>query len=304
MRQLLLLSVYLIGFIASSHAQVDPLYAQYLNNPLLINPAYSGLNNNLNASLSYRKQWAGFDGSPATVNISAHSAFLDNKMGVGLFILQDKAAINKNTEVQATYAYRLDLQDKYLSFGLQAGLINYRNNNDDLNPRDPGAPEFAGAQTFSKPTFGTGIILSSERYFFGFSVPRMLKAKADISSVTDETVLYQQHFYLTGAYVVLLTERIRFKPSVLFKGVKGAPLSTDVNFAFNIDERYTAGAYTRNFNTYGLLAQLKLSDRYRFGYAFEMPTNNSVGTRFTSHEIMLGINLAVLSSHSSSITNF
>jgi hypothetical protein len=30
-------------------AQQDPLYSQYLLNPLLINPAYAGLNDNLNA---------------------------------------------------------------------------------------------------------------------------------------------------------------------------------------------------------------------------------------------------------------
>jgi type IX secretion system PorP/SprF family membrane protein len=303
MRRILSILVLTTGIISAAQAQVDPLYAQYLNNPLLINPAYSGLNNNLNASISYRKQWAGFDGSPTTVNISAHSAFLNNKMGVGMFIVQDKAAINKNTEVQATYAYRLNLGDQYLSFGLQGGLINYRNNNDDLNPKDPTAPEFSEVQTITKPTIGSGFILSSERYFFGFSVPRMLAPSVSFAS-GSEAQLYRQHFYFTAAYVMLLSERVRLKPSLMFKGVKGAPVSTDVNVAINLDERYTAGIYTRNLHAYGLLAQLKLSDKYRFGYAFEMPTNNSVGTRFTSHELTLGINLAVLSSHSTFITNF
>jgi hypothetical protein len=45
-----------------AQAQVDPLYAQYLTNPMTINPAYTGLKNNLNMSVAYRKQWAGFDG--------------------------------------------------------------------------------------------------------------------------------------------------------------------------------------------------------------------------------------------------
>jgi type IX secretion system PorP/SprF family membrane protein len=302
MRKILLLFFCAIGFIGSVEAQVDPLYAQYLNNPLLINPAYSGLNNNFNASLTYRKQWAGFDGSPTTVNASAHTSLFDNKMGVGLIILQDKAAINKNTDIQATYAYKLELKDKILSFGLQAGLINYKSNNSALNPRDPGAPEFQGNQSFSKPTFGAGVILKSERYFVGFSVPRMLKATASIGGL--QTDLYQQHFYLTGAYVIFLNERIRFKPAALFKGVKGAPVSTDLNFSVNLDEKYTGGVFTRNFNTYGFLAQMKLKDNIRFGYVFEVPTNHSVGARYTSHELMLGINLSLLSSHSTSFSNF
>jgi type IX secretion system PorP/SprF family membrane protein len=301
MKKFLLLA-FSIGFIFSAEAQVDPLYAQYLNNPLLINPAYTGLNNNFNASLTYRKQWAGFDGSPATVNASAHTSLFDNKMGVGLIILQDKVGSNKNTEIQATYAYRLDLDQKYLSFGLQTGLINYRSDNNELNPRDPNAPEFQGNQNFSKAGFGAGIILNSDKYFIGLSVPRMLKPKGKFTG--SETELYQQHFYFTGAYVLFLSERIRLKPSVLLRGVKGSPLSTDVNFSFNIDERYTAGVFTRNLNSYGLLAQLKLSNNYRFGYAFEMPTNKSVGTRYTSHEFSIGLNLSLLSFHDNSITTF
>lgn len=302
MRKLLLFAGFIIGLTYTSNAQIDPLYAQYLNNPLLINPAYSGLNNNLNASLTYRKQWAGFDGSPTTVNASAHTSLFDNKMGVGLIIMQDKAAVNQNTEFQATYAYRLDLDGKFLSFGLQAGLINYKSNNDDLNPKDPSAPEFSPNQSLSKPSFGSGIILNSDRFFAGLSVPRMLKPKATFDGI--ESDLYQQHFYLTGAYIIFLNEHVRMKPAVLFKGVKGAPISTDLNFSFNLNEKYTAGVYTRNFNTYGLLAQLRLNDRYRFGYTFEVPTNKSVGSRYTSHELTFGVNLSLLSFHNASFTSF
>jgi type IX secretion system PorP/SprF family membrane protein len=303
MKKFLLVICASVGFAASSYGQVDPLYAQYLNNPLLINPAYSGLNNNFNASLTYRKQWAGFDGSPTTVNASAHSSLFENKMGVGAIIMQDKVGINKNTEIQGTYAYRISVLKNYtLSLGLQAGLLNYRSNYDDLHPADPNAPEFSQNVSYTKPSFGTGAILSSERLFVGLSVPRLLHSKTHLAGVS--TNLNQQHFYLSGAYVIFLTERIRLKPAVLLKGVKGAPFSADLNFYANFDEKYTAGIFTRNFNTYGLIAQMKLKDNIRFGYVFEVPTNNSIGARYTSHELMIGINMALLRSHTTSISNF
>src|SRR5690606_19799535 len=120
MRKALLFAIFVLaGF--SGQAQIDPLYAQYLSNPMLINPAYAGLNNNLNASISFRKQWAGFEGSPTTYNINGHTSLLDNRMGIGLMVVSDKIGINNNTEVHGTYAYRIDLDQKYLSFGLQAG---------------------------------------------------------------------------------------------------------------------------------------------------------------------------------------
>lgn len=302
MKKVLLLVVCITTFIRFSDAQVDPLYAQYLNNPLLINPAYAGLNNNLNLGVSYRKQWAGFEGSPTTYNVNGHTSLFDNRMGVGLIILRDNVGVNSNTEVHGTYAYRLDLDQKYLSFGLQAGFISFKNNNKDLNPFDQQDPAFSTNQNITKPSFGAGLILHSERYFIGLSVPRMLKAKATFSNL--ETELYSQHFYAMGAYIFYLNEHIRLKPSVLLKTVSGSPLSADVNFALNLDEKYTAGVFTRNLNAYGLMAQIKFGGSYRFGYAFEVPSGNSVGARFTTHELSFGLNMAMFAFHSTSITNF
>jgi type IX secretion system PorP/SprF family membrane protein len=275
----------------SSFSQIDPLYAQYLNNPLLINPAYSGFNNQFNASSSYRKQWAGFEGSPETLNVNAHTSLNDKKMGAGLIVLQDKIGSAKNTEVHATYSYRLDLNNKYFSFGLQAGVVNFKNGNSNLNIYDPSDPAFYGSINTTKPSFGAGAILHSDRYFIGISVPRLLKVQTPYNSIEGQ--LYTQHFYGMASYNIFINEHVRFKPSVLLRGVKGAKLSTDLNVAFNINEKYTAGVFSRNFNTYGLLAQMKLGEKYRVGYVFEVPTNSSVGSRFTSHEITFGINLAV-----------
>jgi len=84
----------------------------------------------------------------------------------------------------------------------------------------------------------------------------------------------------------------------------GLVMDRDHNAAINLDERYTAALFTRNFNTYGFLAQIRLGDLYRVGYAFEVPTNSSVGTRFTTHEFSFGVNLAFLKSHETTITNF
>ncbi|MDQ2656104.1 MAG: type IX secretion system membrane protein PorP/SprF [Bacteroidota bacterium] len=302
MRKLLLPAVFVLFICSPGQAQVDPLYAQYLNNPLLINPAYAGLNNNLNASVSYRKQWAGFEGSPTTFNVNGHSSLFDNRMGVGLMIVKDNVGINSNTEVHGTYAYRIDLDQKYLSFGLQAGVISYKGNYNDLNPYDPQDPAFTEVQNVTKPSFGAGLILHSERYFIGLSVPRMLKAKVSVDDV--ESQLYSQHFYAMGAYVFYINEHLRLKPSVLLKSVKGSPISTDVNFAMTFEEKITAGIYTRNLNAYGLMGQIRFGGSYRFGYAFEVPSGNSVGARFTTHELSFGLNMAVLGFHSTSLTNF
>lgn len=282
-------------------AQQDPLYSQYLTNPLIFNPAYAGLNNSFNASVSYRNQWAGFDGSPTTLNANSHLSFADNKAGAGLLILQDKLGVSKTSEVHALGAYKLSLnRDMILSFGMQFGVVGFRNDYSELNI-DPD-PVFNQGGRFSKPNIGVGTILKTNKFIVGLSIPRMLKAK--FSTAGQDYQLYNQHYYLYGSYVHYYGTRLRLKPSILFRGVKGAPVSTDLNFNINIDTKYTVGAYTRNFRAYGLLVQAWFFEKYRFGYTFEVPTNQSVGASFTSHEITLGIRTAILNGHDKSYSEF
>ena len=48
----LLLAAVLIILIPCAMAQQDPLYSQYFNNPMLINPAFAGSNDRLYAGLA------------------------------------------------------------------------------------------------------------------------------------------------------------------------------------------------------------------------------------------------------------
>lgn len=284
------------------YAQQDPLYSQYLNNPFVINPAYAGLNNNLNASVAYRSQWGGFDGHPTTLNFNSHISLVDNKVGAGLLVVQDKLGNVKNTDIMGAASYKIKFKEQVFSFGMQAGITNSNSNNNSLNIYQPGDPAFATGDNLSKFNVGVGAILKSDKYFLGFSVPRLLKTKMSNGGQSYE--LYDQHIYLFGSYIFFINEHLRFKPSTLIKAVKGSPISADLNANLNIDGKYTAGVFTRNFNTYGVLLQANFKDKYRVGYTFEMPTNNSVGTRYTTNELFLGIMLPVLNYHDRSLSSF
>lgn len=296
----ILLAAMMVGTAFQVAAQIDPLYAQYLNNPLVINPAYTGFNKEFNASASFRKQWAGFDGSPTTMNFTAHSSLLDNKMGVGLIVVNDQIGENKNLLAIGTYSYKIEFEKMRLSFGLQAGVASYRSDNSKLNIFDNTDEYFLDDLNSTSPVFGAGLILSSDNLFIGVSVPRMLKTTGTYSNPSGGSIegdIYTQHFYGMASYIFFLNERIRLKPSALFKYVQGNPLSTDISALLNIDERYGVGAFTRNFNTYGLLTQLKFKQSLKLSYAFELPTNKSVGVNFSTHEITLGLSLAVFDFH-------
>lgn len=284
------------------HAQQDPLYAQYINNPIIINPAYTGFTNNFASSISYRQQWIGLEGGPQTINFNSQISLSGNLMGAGLIVFSDKIGSTKYNQASATYAYRIAVSDKQtLSFGLQAGYANYQIDNNNVNPFDAGDPLFEGKVSESIPTFGSGLILSSDRYFIGLSVPNLLKSTFENKGV--QATIYNQHFYALGSYLFFIGDRLRLRPSALLKLVSGAPVSIDLNAALVFYENYQVGLLTRNFNTYGLFGQMVVSDTFRFGFVFEVPTGASVGSNFTTFELTAGIRFNALSFHQNKSLN-
>ncbi|MBX2956961.1 MAG: type IX secretion system membrane protein PorP/SprF [Cyclobacteriaceae bacterium] len=294
-------SIILLFLCAAAHAQQDPLYAQYLNNPFLINPAYAGSINMLTASVQYRTQWAQFAGNPVTVAATAHMPMIEKKMGLGFQLIEDRIGESRNTEFNAAYSYKLNLKNSVLSFGLQAGLIQFSNNPDDLNIFDPDDPNFFPYSEIKFNT-GVGLLITSDKYLMSISVPRLLPAT--VSQGGDPIEVYNRNVYLMGAYLMPLTEKIRFKPSVLLRYAANNPISADVNASLVMLDTYSAGLFTRNFNTYGVLMNMRFKKFY-FGYVFELPTNQSVGTNFTTHEVMIGFRFKALNFHDPlTINNF
>jgi hypothetical protein len=112
-------------------------------------------------------------------------------------------------------------------------------------------------------------------------------------------------WYLSGlhsAYLFYLSEQIQFKPTTLLRLTHGSPLSVDFNANLTFNSLYTAGLFTRNLNTYGLLVQA-IFGNVRAGYVFELPGKGSA-LNFNTHEVSLAISLDVLDSHNHSNTGF
>ena len=289
---LLLLVLMLVCFVYSAQAQQDPLYGLYLNNPLVINPAFAGLGNNLDVNVGYRAQWAGFDGAPTTLNANGSISLYKNRIGAGLQIVQDNIGENKNTGASGLFAYKLNFDKRVVSFGMSAGFVNYRSSPGRLNLQDPDDALFPSVSEMA-PALGAGAMVKTDRYLLGVSVPRILAATSGNQLVQP----YQRHYYLFASYLFFVSERVVLRPGALLKLTGGNPPSVDANLNVVIDRHYSVGLYARNLNAVGLQAQLTLLDKFRVAYSFEVPTGSSVGARFVTNEVMLGIRTAVFTSH-------
>lgn len=280
-------------------AQLDPLYAQYFNTPVLINPAFTGMHNRWVSSVGFRAQWTGLEGAGNTKNFNSHISLRNNTLGAGILLLDDRIGENRNKEFNALVSYRIELNEGVFSFGMQAGTMQFTNNGGGIVLRDPNDPKFAPYTEFKFNT-GAGVVYKTDRYMIGASVPRLLNNDISIGSTTIQ--VYDRHYYIIGSYLIHLTGRLNVVPTVLLKATRGNPLSADLNVNMMIDDAFTAGLCTRNFNSVGLMGTMRLKN-YRFGYVFELPGANP-GVAYTTHEITLALSIPVFNFHDKIIQRF
>jgi len=291
-RRYILFGILSLGSLSKSFAQQDPLYSQYHFNQQVLNPAYTGINENTNVTFISRVQWTGIKNSPFTNTLAGQTTIAGNKVGLGAMFVQDNLGIASNFEAHFMYSYKLVWSDKILSFGLQTSFIHVNYNFADLNLKSPNDPAFQGSgDSATKPNFGTGVALMSDHYFIGISAPRLLSSNFADGITSD--LRYKRHYYGSFAYLMQLNPLIKFRPSVLVRIVDGAPVSYDINAMLLLKNMFWVGAFTRSFDSAGLILQVEYKTAYRFGYNFEIPTVSGVPGRFTTHEIMLSIDLAL-----------
>ena len=103
------------------HAQLEPLYDQYLLNTLSINPAYAGSREALSVTLLHRNQWTGFEGSPKTISLAMHAPMRNEKVGLGLLAVSDQRGISSSGIMTGNFAYRIEIS--IWSFIVSAFLV-------------------------------------------------------------------------------------------------------------------------------------------------------------------------------------
>jgi len=272
-------------------AQQEAMYTQYMFNMLALNPAYAGSRNVTSATALYRDQWVGMQGAPKTATFTIDAPFDDKKVGLGLQVFNDKIGITNTTGAFASYAYRIRFNRGTLSFGIQAGASQYLADFTGVALNSGGYGDNAFSQNINKVLIdlGTGIYYNSDRFFIGISSPQLLNNKlSDLNAQATNSFAGQQlHLFLATGYVFPMGTDLNFKPSVLFKGVKGAPLEADINATLWIKDVIAFGALYRTEASAAGMIELQVSSQLRLGYCYDVSTTRLAQYNSGSHELML-----------------
>ena len=278
---------------ASSYAQQDSQFTNYMYNTININPAYAGSRGVLSIFGLHRNQWVGLDGAPVTNTFSLNTPIRNSNIGIGLSVVNDKIGPSDENSISADVSYSVKMSETFkLSFGVKAtaNLLNVDFTKLNIyNPADNLA-QYNIENKFS-PNIGAGIYLHSDKSYVGLSVPNFLETKhfdKGSSSFSANSVASERmHYYLIAGHVFDLSSEIKFKPAMLTKVVQGAPLQVDLSANFMFNDKFTLGAAYRWDAAASLLAGFQVSDSWFIGYGYDLEVTKLANYNSGSHEIFL-----------------
>jgi type IX secretion system PorP/SprF family membrane protein len=274
----------------SVHGQLTPYTSQYVLNPLSINPGYAGNRGLLNFAAFYRKQWVGIKGSPETMSLTVDAPFHEDKMGLGLNVINDKIGVTRETQINTNYSYKISMGKGNLSFGLGAGLVISNTAWSDLIVLDPGDEYLLiDSKTFVVPAFSFGTYYSDQKYFAGFSIPKLVGYKFDFdkNKYVLNNSMSDYYYLLNTGYLFDLSSKLKFFPSVLIVLSPGDKILYDINAHFKVLDRLWLGASYRNNRAISGMFQFQLNDQIKFAYSYDFDFAELQTFSSGSHEVML-----------------
>jgi type IX secretion system PorP/SprF family membrane protein len=266
-------------------AQQKTQFTQYMFNGIVINPAYAGADEALSITAVQRSQWTGIRNGPNTQALSAHSLFRQQKLGLGLTIVNDKVGVHKNQSLLSQFAYHLPVT-KYstLSFGLQGGLYNLKSNYASLrnSESDPLVYDPVVSRTFFD--VGAGLYYRSRRFHAGLSAPEIIPQRFSFND-TLTVALSKANLFLFSKYRFTASHFVDLEPSILIKNMHGVPTSFDLNLNMIYREVLVLGLSYRKNESIDFLLKMQINRQLQVGYSYD----HAIGALSTvangSHEL-------------------
>lgn len=273
-----------------------PVYSQYLQNGLVINPAYTGSREALTAFLSYRMQWMGTKGAPVIQSFSLHSPMKNDRVALGLKAQFMQFGVTKSTSIYASYAYHVRIRKGKLSFGLNAGADMSNTDYTEIlqTLADPADPVFlTNEKPYILPNVGAGVYYFSNRLFAGFSVPSFLCYRRSERGTPPQAYhsFNEYEILFSAGGLITFSPGFKFKPSMLIdyslqKTKKLTQLDISGNFII-ADLLWIGGSWRTTEQVAVGILQVQLNQQLMFGFSYDYPVGRMNSYSKGSSEFVL-----------------
>jgi type IX secretion system PorP/SprF family membrane protein len=251
------------------------------------NPAATGKEEALTASLFYRNHIAGFSGAPSTLFFTANAPLKNYKMALGLNLEHESIGSRNFTGFFFDYAYRMKLGTNTLSLALEGGI--YSGSLDLVTLRDESDIVWSEKNVSSiLPNFGVGALYYGKSYWISLSVPRLLGYETKESGEYGIKVAgVARDYILAGGGKFKINEDFDIEPSAFLRYNSGAPFLVMVNAMAAYKERYKVGVGYRSTKAMIFAIAFDVNRQTSLAYSYDFNLAPLANISRSSHEIHL-----------------
>ena len=264
----------------------------YTFNPVLINPAATGFDpEHYELFINLRSSWASFPDAPKTYALS-YNGPIGNRLGLGAMVYSENVASLVRYRAQLSYAFRFQIKDVDMSFGLSTEWHRIQLSN-SISTSDF-YEDYIGDMAIEDAMNGVsdfdasvGLYGSFKRkLYFGIAAPGLIGSKLDSNSGGD---LFKYYIFNVGGEIELNDSKIKLMPSIVLKNVRNVDFQTDINLlATFLNEQLITGLTYRagTGGDIGITVGTKYSS-LRFVYTYDVYMGDFQKYNGGSHEITI-----------------
>lgn len=251
-------------------------YNLYIQNPVLLNPAYSLDSSKFRQFVNSHAQWTSLKGMPRSNTFGIYGT-LNKNMGIGLGVFNLIQGITRNTNVHVSYAYRTKLdKNQILTFGITAGTMSDKLARNEIVVTDPNDPTISD-NVYTRTTFSSrvGLAYLNRRFEVQLIMPQFLE-RNKISTYTIGMISYNYN----------ISPMWNLKPSFMVRGVSTSPSQFDIDVVGTYDHAMWVQLGYRSNKSVVLGYGLNIKG-FELGYIYQIESNNIAPTATGTHEIQL-----------------
>jgi type IX secretion system PorP/SprF family membrane protein len=286
----IILSFIIIAVIVN--AQQIGLPNHYFYKPMVYNPAFAGVDENTNAMIISKNQWANFKNAPSLNMFTIDGSLNDKKMGLGLKLLSDRKGLGNTMGGDISYSYRLTFtEDMNLSFGLALGVLDHRINFSKAILENNFDPSLVNEDAHKTAFDGNaGVMFKWKELVLGASIPHLLENKTSYFDTYNRARYTQARHYMgivNYKINILADKGLSATPQIFVSYLPNAPVALDANVNLDWKDKFWIGGTYKNDYAIAVNFGICITKQLYVGYSYDYMIGKIANYAGVSHEIML-----------------
>lgn len=293
-----------------------PIFSDYLtDNYYLIHPSMAGTANCSQIRVTARNNWIGQEDAPSLFTAAINGKLKNKNAGVGAIAFNDKNGFTSQTGAYITYAHHINFARKQnylntLSFGLSAGMLQYRLNTSEFITPDPLISRRSFTSNHFNMDFGFSYLLSD--FYTHITVKNVLE-NSGVNTDTNITSNLRNYLLSIGHVFKNKKRSIWYEPSLLFSYRERLKQST-VDLNMKVYKNLNFGKLWGGLSYRSKLDDTRAQDindlsieqsfniitpfigvnfgKYVFAYTYSNQLGSTVFSNVGFHQLTLGINFS------------